>query len=85
MARALLFGTLVQFISYFNLVINYRAVAHGQIVAAMITDGLAVVITIFIVKRLSGAKTPWTTEQTGMVIGGSLAAWAGITLTRAWG
>lgn len=85
MIRALLFGLVVQFTSYFNLVINYRAVAHNQILFAMITDGLAVVITIFIVKRLAGAKEPWTAEQTGMVIGGSLAAWAGITLTRAWG
>lgn len=75
----------VQFISYLNLTVNFRAIAHGYVSAAMCTDALAVVISIFIIKRVSGSKEPWTWSETGMVIGGSLAAAVGMTLTRAWG
>jgi hypothetical protein len=75
----------VQFISYLNLTINFRAIAHNQVWVAMITDGLAVAISIFIIKKVSGAEVKWTKRETGMVIGGSLAAAIGISLTRAWG
>jgi len=49
------------------------------------TDALAVLISIFIIKRVAGSKEPWTKHETGMVIGGSLAAAAGMALTRSWG
>lgn len=78
---------LVQFISYFNLTINFRAIDEGQTLIAMGTDALAVIISIFVVQRIaSPEKRPrfgW--QEVGMVIGGSLAAWAGMTLTRSWG
>lgn len=83
--RGFFLMVLVQFISYLNLTINFRAIAHNQIIMASVTDALSVAISIFIVKRVSGNREPWTLEQTGMVIGGSLAAMVGMTLTRAWG
>jgi hypothetical protein len=78
---------LVQFIAYFNLTINFRAIAHNHLPVAMVTDGLAVIITIFVVQRVSNPDKPvrWGWQESGMVIGGSLAAWAGLTLTRTWG
>ena len=75
----------VQFVAYLNLVINYRAIAHNQIPVAMVTDGLAVIISIFIIKRVSGTKEPWIVKETGMVIGGSMAALVGMSLTQTWG
>lgn len=75
----------VQFLSYLNLTVNFRAIAHNQRLIAMGTDALAVVISIFIIKRVSGSKAPWTLKETGMVIGGSLAAFAGMRLTQSWG
>lgn len=80
----LLQGLAVQFISYLNLTVNYRAISKGMILAAMMTDAFAVLISVVIVKRITGTKEPWTIYETGMVIGGSLAAAAGIGLTRAW-
>lgn len=78
---------LVQFISYLNLTINFRAIAHYHLIVAMVTDGLAVAISIFIVQRVSSPEKPvrWGWQESGMVIGGSLAAVAGLHLTRTWG
>ena len=80
-------GVLVQFISYVNLTINFRAIAHEQYLVAVVTDALAVVISILIVQRIANPEKPvrWTMEQWGMVVGGSLAAMVGIALTRSWG
>lgn len=75
----------VQFISYLNLTINFRAIDEGYFAVACVTDALAVIISIFIIKRVSGAKKPWTAAETGMVVGGSLAAVVGMWLTRSWG
>ena len=77
----------VQFISYLNLTINYRAIAKDMPLMAMVTDGLAVVISILIVQRISNPEKPvrWGWQENGMVVGGSLAALAGLHLTRSWG
>jgi acetyl esterase/lipase len=74
---------LVQFLSYVNLVVNYRAVAHEQYVAAMLTDALAVWFAYTIIKRVQHSDSRLT--LVGMIVGGSLAAWVGIYLTRTWG
>lgn len=77
----------VQFISYFNLTVNFRAIDEGRMLVAMGTDALAVIISIFVVQRLANpeklARFGW--QEAGMVIGGSLAACAGMWLTRSWG
>lgn len=77
----------VQFVSYLNLTVNFRAIAHNQVPVAIVTDACAVVISIFVVQRLANPERPvrWGWQESGMVVGGSCAAWAGMTLTRAWG
>ena len=72
----------VQFASYLNLTINFRAIAHNQPFAAMGTDALAVLLSYFIIKRVAKAENYWTLA--GMVIGGSLAAYVGMYLTKEW-
>jgi hypothetical protein len=72
----------VQFLCYTNLVINYRAVAAGYVGWSMATDALAVLIGYFIVQKVAKAEG-WDT-LIGMMIGGTLAAWAGIAMTSMW-
>ena len=74
---------LVQFISYLNLTFNFRAIAHEQYAWVCLTDGLAVVIGYFIIRKVSKAENGWSLA--GMTIGGSLAGILGIWLTRNWG
>jgi hypothetical protein len=74
---------LMQFVSYLNLTINFRAIAHEQYTFAVITDGLACVLSYTIVRRIAGDKSRWGVA--GLVVGGSCAALVGIWLTRAWG
>ena len=73
----------VQFISYLNLTLNFRAIAHEQYVFIAITDGLAVVVSYFIIRKVSKADNNWA--LVGMTIGGSLAGMLGVWLTRSWG
>ena len=74
---------LVQFVSYLNLTFNFRAIAHEQYAWVCFTDGLAVVIGYFIIRRVAKAESNW--GLMGMTIGGSAAGVAGIWLTRSWG
>lgn len=78
-------GLFIQWLSYTNLTVNYRAIAHNQVLFAMVTDALAVIISVVIVRRIAGVSQPWTWSETGMVIGGSLAAASGMWMTRNWG
>jgi hypothetical protein len=80
--RDLLLMACVQFVSYANLTINFRAIAAGHIGYAMATDALASAIAYFIVRKV--AKSEGGGVLVGMMIGGSLAAWFGIWLTQAW-
>lgn len=77
----------VQFISYLNLTFNFRAIAHGQYGVIAVTDAAATAISVFIVKRLADPDKPvqWGWQESGMVIGGSLAGVLGTWLTRSWG
>ena len=73
---------LVQFVSYTNLTINYRAISGGHIGYAMITDALAGAISYFIIRRV--AKDESYATLFGLIVGGSMAAWIGITFTQGW-
>lgn len=81
--RDFLMFAVLQFISYLNLTVNFRAIAHEQYVFAIFTDGLACVIGYTVVRRISGDKSRW--GVVGMTLGGMCAAVVGIWLTRAWG
>jgi hypothetical protein len=72
----------VQFVSYCNLTINYRAIAHEQYVAALFTDGAASAISYFIVRKINRTDSKWA--MWGMIIGGGVASTVGIWLTRQW-
>ena len=73
----------VQFVSYLNLTFNFRAIAHEQYGWIVITDGLAVVIGYFIIRKVAKADSNW--GLAGMTIGGSIAGVVGVWLTRTWG
>ena len=74
---------LVQFVSYLNLTFNFRAIAHEQYATIVITDGLAVIVSDLIIRKVSQADNNW--GLAGMTIGGSLAGILGVWLTRSWG
>lgn len=73
----------LQFLSYLNLTINMRAIAHEQYLFACLSDGMACVLGYTIVKRVSDDKSRW--GVVGMTVGGMSAAMVGIWLTRSWG
>lgn len=78
-----LLGFGIQFLSYFNITLNLRGVAHEQYLWIMLTDALQVCISYTIIKHVAGAKGRWT--LIGMSIGGALAGVAGTWVTRSWG
>lgn len=81
--RNFVIGFVVQFTSYLNLTLNYRAIAESQKGFAMLTDAMAVLLAYFIIRKVAKDDgCGWTLS--GMVFGGSLAAWVGITLTEHW-
>lgn len=73
----------VQFVSYLNLTFNFRAVAHEQYAVILVSDGVAVAIGYYIIRRVSKAENSW--GLAGMTIGGALAGVVGTWLTRSWG
>jgi hypothetical protein len=80
--RDLLLMAVVQFVSYANLTVNFRAIAAGNVWWAMVTDAIAAAFAYFIVRKVVKTEGGWVLA--GMMIGGSLAAWFGIWLTQAW-
>ena len=80
--RNFVIGFGIQFLSYLVLTVNFRAIAESQRGFAMVTDALAVVLSYSIIRRVVKDDSWWTLA--GMVTGGSLAAWVGITLTEHW-
>ena len=79
-----IFGTFfaLQFISYLNLVINFRAIAHDQVGVAIVTDGLAGLIAWTMVKKIGAAQGG--IGIAGVVLGGMVATWVGMFLTESW-
>ena len=73
----------VQFVSYTNLTINYRAIAHEQYWIAGGTASLAAILSYTIVRRIVKDDTRWGIA--GLVVGAFFADMVGIYLTRVWG
>ena len=80
--RVALLMTAVQFVSYANLTVNFRAIAAGHVPHAMVTDAAASAISFFIIRKVS--KSEGYAALAGMMVGGSLAAAFGIYMTRGW-
>lgn len=72
----------LQFISYFNITVDMRAVNHEQYFVAMITNIVAPLIGWIMIKRVGESKDKW--GMLAVVLGGVTAAWAGMWLTRYW-
>lgn len=72
----------VQFLSYLNLTINFRAIAAGNTLASMLTDAVASAVSYFIIRKVSKTEDGWA--LVGMIVGGSLASALGIFLTKGW-
>jgi hypothetical protein len=73
---------ILQFISYLNLVINFRAISTKQTSIAIVTDGLAGLIAWTMVRRIGHAKGH--VGLVGVILGGMAATWLGIWLTQHW-
>jgi hypothetical protein len=80
--KPFLFAMALQFTQYLVLTINYRAIAHKRANWAMLTDAGAVMFSYFIVKQITASDD--LTILCGMMVGGALAARAGIKLTEKW-
>lgn len=81
--RAFCLFAALQFLNYFNLTVNYRAVAHQQYVWAAISDAVACVLGWTLIKQIASAES-WP-ARVGYVVGGTTASAAGIWITKAWG
>lgn len=80
--RDVLIGFVVQFIGYFNLTFNYRAVAHEKYLVIAVSDMLAVLIAYTIIRRVVKQESKWM--LLGMMVGGALAGVVGTWITRSW-
>jgi len=80
--RDFLLFFLLQFMSYFNLTVDMRAVNHEQYLIAGITNIIAPVIGWIMVEKVSKAKNRW--GLIAVALGGVTATWAGMWLTRVW-
>lgn len=81
--RAFLISSVVQYISYVNLTINFRAIGDGQYFWAWLTSMSAAFFSYTIVRRVTKDET-WATVF-GMMCGGGLGDLTGIYITRHWG
>lgn len=77
---ALLF--VLQFISYFNVTVDMRAVNHDQYAVAAATNMVAPIIAWVMVKKVSSSRDNW--GMVAVAIGGVTSTWAGMWLTRWW-
>lgn len=76
-------GALVQFLNYTNLVINIRAISHANVPLAVATDAIASILGYTLVRRIAEKENK--PLMFGMALGGALASWFGIWLTRTLG
>jgi hypothetical protein len=81
--REFLLMMVVQFVSYTNLTINYRAIQHEAYWFAGSTAALAAILSYTIVRRIVKDETRWGIA--GLVTGAFFADICGIYLTRLWG
>jgi hypothetical protein len=73
----------LQFISYVNLTVNFRAIAHTQYLAAGATASIAALLAYTIV-RIAVGETKGHWALLGMMAGAFCADITGIFLTRHW-
>jgi hypothetical protein len=72
-----------QFLSYVNLTVSVRALAHQQYEIAVLTQTLAPLLAWQMIDKVSHAKHSWV-GRAAVMSAGSLAALAGMYLTRTW-
>lgn len=72
----------LQFVSYFNITVDMRAVNHEQYGIAAVTNIVAPLIGWVMVERVSRAKNRW--GMLAVALGGVTSTWAGMYLTRYW-
>ncbi len=70
----------LNFINFFVLIYNFRAVAQARYVESVISDAIIAVLTFTIMRRVSNAHT--LEERIGYVGGAAAASAAGIYVTR---
>ena len=72
----------LQFISYLNITIDMRAIAHQQYVVAAATNCIAPLIAFIMIKAVHDSRSAW--DKLAVVLGGALSTLAGMWLTRVW-
>jgi hypothetical protein len=73
---------LLQWIMYFNITLDMRAVNHEQYVVAGFTNIVAPLIAWVMIKRVSESKDKW--GMVAVALGGVTSTWVGMWLTRWW-
>lgn len=73
----------LQSISYLNITVDMRAIAHQQYAIAAITSGVAPLIAWFMIKRVVETRYP-VVGKFAVVVGGILSTLLGMWLTRGW-
>lgn len=81
--RDFLIAGALQFVAYFVVTLNYRAISAGMITEAIITDSACALVSFYIVKRITQHEGYWT--LVGMIVGGGLASALAILATPGWG
>ena len=82
MKTFLLFFAL-QFLSYLNLTLSIRALAHEQWQIAVLCQSLQPLLVWFIMERVAEAHHEWA-GRIGVMAGGALATAVTMWLTRGW-
>ena len=82
--RDFLIAAGIQFVSYLNLTVNFRAISHGQYLWAGATAMLAAALSYTLVRRIAQDESSLVVVS-GMATGGALADMFGIYVTRVWG
>ena len=80
--RSFLISAAVQYCSYVNLTVNFRAISKEQYTFALFTAMLATFMSYTIIRRVIKDET-WATVA-GMAVGGGLGDLTGIYITRHW-
>lgn len=73
----------LQFLSYLNVTLDMRAVAHQQYAVAAATNAVAPLIAWVMVERIANSKRGWV-GKVAVVLGGVTSTWFGMWLTRHW-
>lgn len=79
-----LFFTL-QFVSYLNITIDYRAVAYKQYAVVAVCNVIAPLIAWVMVKKIGEKKNGHWAGMLAVALGGASASLLGIWLTNTWG